>query len=273
MEFPFGHHHHHHRGDDDEERPPQPPPPYHGGAEPYPPPGYGGAAPYPPPGYGGDAPYPSPPPPRHHHEYSPGVEHVSHETYGDAPAPYFPTPPPPRHPHHPSPGVEHESHEIHGGGGVAPRQQTVRIFCKAKEDFSLTIRDGSVVLAPANPRDDYQHWIKDMRYSTKVKDEEGYPAFMLINKATGEALKHSLGQSHPVRLVRFNPNYLDESVLWTESRDVGSGFRCIRMVNNIYLNFDAFHGDKDHGGVKDGTKLVLWEWCEGDNQRWKIVPY
>jgi hypothetical protein len=31
--------------------------------------------------------------------------------------------------------------------------------------------------------------------------------------------------------------------------------------------------DKDHGGVRDGTSLVLWEWCEGDNQRWKTVPW
>lgn len=76
-----------------------------------------------------------------------------------------------------------------------------------------------------------------------------------------------------VRLVPYNPDYLDESVLWTESRDVGKGFRCIRMVNNIYLNFDAFHGDKNHGGVHDGTQIVLWKWCEGDNQRWKIAPW
>ena len=45
-----------------------------------------------------------------------------------------------------------------------------------------------------------QHWIKDMKYSTRVKDEEGYPAMILVNKATGEALKHSLGQSHPVSI-------------------------------------------------------------------------
>ena len=45
------------------------------------------------------------------------------------------------------------------------------------------------------------------------------------------------------------------------------------MVNNIYLNFDALHGDKDHGGVRDGTTLILWEWTEGDNQRWKIVAW
>lgn len=49
-----------------------------------------------------------------------------------------------------------------------------------------------------------QHWIKDMKYSTRVKDEEGYPAIALVNKATGEALKHSLGQSHPVCYL-FNP--------------------------------------------------------------------
>jgi hypothetical protein len=76
-----------------------------------------------------------------------------------------------------------------------------------------------------------------------------------------------------VKLVPYNPNYQDESVLWTESRDVGAGFRCIRMVNNIYLNFDALNGDKDHGGVRDGTTLALWKWCEGDNQRWKILPW
>ena len=76
-----------------------------------------------------------------------------------------------------------------------------------------------------------------------------------------------------VKLVPYNANYQDESVLWTESRDVGAGFRCIRMVNNIYLNFDALNGDKYHGGVRDGTSLVLWKWCEGDNQRWKILPW
>ncbi|RLN34826.1 hypothetical protein C2845_PM03G16580 [Panicum miliaceum] len=157
-------------------------------------------------------------------------------------------------------------------GGVPVH--TVRVFCKAGEaDYSLTARNGTACLAPSNPRDEYQHWIKDMRHSNRVRDEEGYPAFALVNKVTGEAIKHSAGQGHPVKLVPYNPDYQDESVLWTESRDVGNGFRCVRMVNNIYLNFDAFHGDKAHGGVHDGTEIVLWKWCEGDNQRWKILPW
>lgn len=75
-----------------------------------------------------------------------------------------------------------------------------------------------------------------------------------------------------MRLVPYNPDYLDESVLWSESNDTGGGYRCIRMINNIRLNFDALHGDKDHGGVRDGTSIVLWEWLKGDNQRWKIEP-
>jgi hypothetical protein len=39
-----------------------------------------------------------------------------------------------------------------------------------------------------------------MRHSIRIKDEEGYPAFALVNKVTGEAIKHSLGQSHPVHI-------------------------------------------------------------------------
>ncbi|TVU01865.1 hypothetical protein EJB05_52679 [Eragrostis curvula] len=173
-------------------------------------------------------------------------------------------------------GHETRPHHGGGGGGAEPpaRKPTYRIFCKAGGDqYSLAVRDGSVCLVRSDRDDDSQQWIKDLKYSTRVKDEEGYPAMVLVNKGTGEALKHSLGQSHPVRLASYNPDYMDESVLWTESRDVGDGYRCIRMVNNIYLNFDALNGDKDHGGVRDGTTLVLWEWCEGDNQRWKIVPW
>lgn len=74
-------------------------------------------------------------------------------------------------------------------------------------------------------------------------------------------------------MVPYNPEYLDESILWTESRDLGDGHRAIRMVNNVHLNVDAFHGDKHSGGVHDGTTIVLWDWNKGDNQRWKILPY
>jgi len=32
-----------------------------------------------------------------------------------------------------------------------------------------------------------------------VKDSDGCPAFALVNKATGQAMKHSIGEAHPVR--------------------------------------------------------------------------
>lgn len=67
----------------------------------------------------------------------------------------------------------------------------------------------------------------------------------------------------------YDANGIDESVLWAQSSDVGDGFRCIRMINNITLNFDALRD----GDIEDGTQIVLWEWCEGENQSWKIIPW
>jgi len=151
---------------------------------------------------------------------------------------------------------------------------TVRIFCRASERHSLAIRGENVVLEVADPGSDYQHWIKDTRYSAKVKDEEDKPAFALVNKATGEALKHSFGFRHHVRLIPYNPDYLDESVLWTESDDLGDGFHAIRMVNNTALLFDSFNsGPAGIGGVRNGNPVGLWKLHKGNNQLWKIVPY
>uniref|UniRef100_A0A1J3F8C2 Ricin B-like lectin R40G3 n=1 Tax=Noccaea caerulescens TaxID=107243 RepID=A0A1J3F8C2_NOCCA len=156
--------------------------------------------------------------------------------------------------------------------GLAGRS-TVKVYSKADPNYYLTIRDGKVILAPSDPSDQAQHWYKDEKYSTKVKDADGFPCFALVNKATGEALKHSVGAGKPVHLVRYDPDRLDESVLWTQSKDVGEGYRTIRMVNNVRLNVDAYHGDKKSGGVRDGTTIVLWDWNKGDNQLWKIFPF
>ncbi|XP_028790078.1 ricin B-like lectin EULS3, partial [Neltuma alba] len=192
------------------------------------------------------------------------VHHVSHEveTYETHHT---------NRPHLPSFVHHHTHHET--SATVSSNRRTVRVFSRAAPNFSLTIRDGNVVLAPSDPTDDYQHWYKDEKYSTRVKDQEGCPAFSLVNKATGEAVKHSIGATHPVRLIPYKSDYLDESVLWTESKEIADGYRAIRMVNNVHLNVDAFHGDKRSGGVHDGTTIVLWEWNKGDNQLWRIASY
>ncbi|KAL2952175.1 hypothetical protein AAZX31_19G096700 [Glycine max] len=311
MSFPFNHSHathtHHRRDDDDDERPTVYPPPGNSFSNP-PPPFYGVPQPPPPqpethvfhsahvtPGHVShdfnNYSAPPPPPPSHHHHdrhhdsfthaYPPApaaadypahggssttVHHVAHESHHHTPHSAFSS-----HNNAPPTTVHHVSHQVNTGG--LSTKPTVRVFTKANPNFSLTIRRGQVILAPSDPTNEYQHWYKDEKYSTRVKDEEGCPAFSLINKATGEALKHSIGATHPVRLIPYKPDYLDESILWTESRDLGDGHRAIRMVNNVHLNVDAFHGDKNSGGVRDGTTIVLWDWNKGDNQRWKILPY
>lgn len=52
-----------------------------------------------------------------------------------------------------------------------------------------------------------QHWYKDEKYSTRVKDADGHPCFALVNKATGEAMKHSVGATHPVSISSLNGHY------------------------------------------------------------------
>ncbi|XP_057785837.1 ricin B-like lectin R40G3 isoform X1 [Salvia miltiorrhiza] len=219
-----------------------------------------------------------------HNPPPPQVHHTSHTSHSPAP-PQVPShsPAPPHVPSHsPAPPLVPSHSPAAAAPHHAPAASThnelankpsVRVYCKAEPNFSLTIRDGKVVLAHSNSADPLQHWIKDEKYSTRVKDKEGFPSFALVNKATGQAMKHSVGATQPVELSAYNSNKLDESILWTESKDLGDGYHTIRMVNNIQLNVDAFNGDKNHGGVHDGTRIVLWEWKKDSNQRWKIVPY
>nr|XP_034589646.1 ricin B-like lectin R40C1 [Setaria viridis] len=159
------------------------------------------------------------------------------------------------------------------GGDGGEQQSTFKVFCKADEGRCLAIRDGALVLTPADPADEHQHWFKDARLSLCVKDEEGNPVFSLVNKATGLTVQHSLGPYRPVRLVKFNPDRFDQSVLWTESGHLGRYFGCIRMMHDIDLGLDALPSDLDGGGVRDHTTITLTEWAERDTQRWKILNW
>ncbi|XVF42463.1 hypothetical protein PTKIN_Ptkin01aG0365300 [Pterospermum kingtungense] len=290
MEFPHNYSHTHHRRDDEEEeRPPHLHHQHHGYAPPPPPqqyyqqPGFDGPSPPPPPSAYYQQPpagFAAPPPP---YQQPSHVTHVHHSGGGYQPEPgsfnYSPAPAYGTHPsegHHsytppmPSSAVHHQSHT--GPLSELSNKPTVKVFCKANPNFHLTIRDGKVVLAPADPSDEFQHWYKDEKFSTRVKDEVGFPSFSLVNKATGEAIKHSIGASHPVQLIPYRPDHLDESILWSQSTEVRDGYRALRMINNIRLNLDAFH-DGHKSVVHDGTIIGLWQWKSGENQQWKIVPY
>ncbi|KAJ7294333.1 hypothetical protein O6H91_Y265600 [Diphasiastrum complanatum] len=148
----------------------------------------------------------------------------------------------------------------------------VKIYCESRPDYYLTVRSEGVVLAPGDDSNIHQQWIKDQKWSTRVKDEAGFPAFSLVNKATRLALWHGKEMNEQVSLQTYDSNTLDESILWSQSADVGNGYQCIRPVGNIHLNLDANHGDSKNGGIEERTDLILFKWKKQENQKWKIMP-
>ncbi|KAK9706199.1 hypothetical protein RND81_07G110500 [Saponaria officinalis] len=253
------------------------PPPPHGGAYESPPP-HGGAYDAPPPHHGGGyeshgGAYGAPPPPEHSYEHQSSTHHRFQPHMPGFIGSHF---------HHG--GSEEHSSSTHGydgpggpetGLGSLENKPSYRIECKAGgERYAVGVRDDKVVLTHPNSADITQHWCKDERYSTKVKDKDGYPSFILVNKGTAQAVKHSIS-CHPVQLAPYRPDVFDESVLWTQGKDLGSGFRSIRTVNNVRLVMDAWNADKDHGGIHDGTFIALYETWKGDNQnqQWKFIRH
>eukprot|EP00246_Nothoceros_aenigmaticus_P013754 TRINITY_DN48_c0_g1_i1.p1 TRINITY_DN48_c0_g1~~TRINITY_DN48_c0_g1_i1.p1 ORF type:complete len:208 (-),score=31.59 TRINITY_DN48_c0_g1_i1:422-1045(-) len=164
----------------------------------------------------------------------------------------------------------------HAGAAEGGRQrrktrgsrQTVRVYCKSNTHFNLTVRNNEVVLAPSDA-DESQAWVKDDTWGSRVQDDAGFPAFALVNRGTGLALKHASKEGERVRLAPYNPETLDESVLWTTSEEFEGGFKAIRKANDTSLNLDAWKADPENGGVKDGTIVTLYTWNKGPNQLWK----
>lgn len=160
-----------------------------------------------------------------------------------------------------------------GGAGYhqEPVGELVTLASEANRNYRLTSRDDGVVLAYKNQQDTKQYWTK-VDYGEKFVDEEGARAFILVNKATGRALSHGMESGAAVTQEPYISNAIDNSVLWSQGRDLGKGFSAIRVVTNIGLNLDADHGDKKHGGIKEGNRLVVCTWNKQDNQKWLIAP-
>ncbi|XP_078166309.1 ricin B-like lectin R40C1 [Carex rostrata] len=143
-----------------------------------------------------------------------------------------------------------------------------KICCRSKPDYNLTADEDTdaVMLARADSRNEYQKWIKDDRYGRHVKDQDGYAAFALMNKATGKAIKRGLGTGHIVRQGVFNPYYLDESLLWRESS--GGGFREIRVHNDASMLLHAQHADSPY--FANWALVGLSKRNGSGNQRWNV---
>ncbi|XP_038990565.1 ricin B-like lectin R40G3 [Hibiscus syriacus] len=207
------------------------------------------------------------PPPQHlhHHEFPPPCQHYP-------PTPNYHQPPAFRGPYPPPPPNYHQPPALDGPYPPPPPSSYFQQHAFDGPTPPYFQQPGFPSPPPHQPPTHEMKWYKDEKFSTRVKDQVGFPSFSLANKATGQVIKHSIGASHPVQLVPYKPD-LDESVLWSESKEVHDGYRAIRMINNIRLNLDAFHGDKKSGGIHNGTTIVLWQWNKGDNQIWRIAPY
>ncbi|KAK7251657.1 hypothetical protein RIF29_35037 [Crotalaria pallida] len=158
----------------------------------------------------------------------------------------------------------HYSVTVTAASAALINKPTFRVYTKANPGFCLTIRDGNLVVAKSDPNNKDQYWYRVDDYNSLVKDKDGSPAFSLVNKVTGLAIKHSTGVNHPVRLVPYRPLSLDQSILWTESMRCFDGFKAFRLVNNTNINLDIF----GHGKVEDGTAIIMSRWKDCDRQKW-----
>ena len=96
---------------------------------------------------------------------------------------------------------QEQQQQMYPGGNISMEQeqgQIVKIFSKADKTFSLGVRNDTPVMVPADSNDPTQFWVKDLSYGERTKDNYGCPAFVLINKATGKALKHGKEKGHQV---------------------------------------------------------------------------
>ncbi|WVZ56773.1 hypothetical protein U9M48_007258 [Paspalum notatum var. saurae] len=117
------------------------------------------------------------------------------------------------------------------------------------------------MLATANPHDERQIWYRVMVYA------DAFPAFALVNKATGVALQQSPCRRGPVLVEQGHLD--DESFLWVEGKeDLGDGSRRVHAINDTDCVFDAERGS-DYGGAR----LILFHWTGDKNQQWRIAPH
>lgn len=185
--YPFGHHnthHHHHEHHDprgEEEYPPPAPPPGFRDDGPPPPSYYGAYDPPPPPqvnphhpayhsgsGSGGGGSYEYDAPPMSDYHSQPPSQNFIYSSSGHG----YPSQQPAADRTEYTTVVHHEHVESEGHNSYRPHlpsflhhhehqedgkpTPTVRVFTKADTNYSLTILDGKVILAPSNPSDPFQ---------------------------------------------------------------------------------------------------------------------
>lgn len=149
-----------------------------------------------------------------------------------------------------------------------PKGQLVRVFCKYSRSFNLAVKDNKLMMLEADTEDEFQQWIRDDKYSIRVRDINGHPAFMLINKGSKKVLKHGKGKLEDVQLTNYTSEIQDDDLFWTESQDFGEGYKTVRKASDTLLNLSVACGNK----IENGSAIILDSWHKRDSQLWKIFP-
>ncbi|XP_038694406.1 ricin B-like lectin EULS3 isoform X1 [Tripterygium wilfordii] len=143
-----------------------------------------------------------------------------------------------------------------------------RIFNEAVPGCCLSIRHGKVILATTSSRDPTQHWYKNTQYAGQTTDTSGHHAFALVNKSTGEALRHPHGHefNSPVELVDFVEHSINSAILWTKQY-VNGGASPIWRLNHFDKNLDV----QQVSG--NGSIVCMSNVTNALSEYWTIVPH
>ncbi|KAK3136554.1 hypothetical protein QOZ80_5BG0438350 [Eleusine coracana subsp. coracana] len=152
-------------------------------------------------------------------------------------------------------------------------RQVVQIFCKGNDKLNVAIRDGKLVLAPANDDDKTQLWYKDYRFTGNVTDDEARRPFTLSNVKTGQVNVNKHIQRPDLNYVSLQlapyhgGEIMNVSMLWTEGQDLGDEFCEVRTVRDIKWTLNGIFGN-----VKDGTEVGIYPSTpQAINSIWKMT--
>lgn len=103
----------------------------------------------------------------------------------------------------------------------------VTLYCKANPDYHIAVRDSvgtGVCIVSADNTDDSLLWVRDDKMAKQFLLEG---AFALVHKETRLAIRVAPEEGKQVLLAAYNPQKLDKTVLWYESKDKGGGWKTI----------------------------------------------
>uniref|UniRef100_A0A0D9XXJ3 Uncharacterized protein n=1 Tax=Leersia perrieri TaxID=77586 RepID=A0A0D9XXJ3_9ORYZ len=144
-------------------------------------------------------------------------------------------------------------------------RQPMRIYCREDTNLNMAVRGNRVLLVRANLDDESQHWFLECDNVGRLTDEEGWPAFALVNRTTGHALVYwpnTMSYEAEVGLAPYSGHVAVEvSMLWSLGRPLDGGFSEIRILKNVEYTLNGLNGN-----VQEGTIVgIYWSQTNAAN--------